>query len=390
MQILILGAGYAGVRVALELNRLFEATNSSNPAQITLVDQNPYHQHIILFHRLATAAIQEREVLVPLSRMFAHSNVEVCQGTVSLIDPLMRLVKLDDERVLTYDRLVIALGGQTDYAGIEGAREHTWSLRTFPDAVRLRDHIQACFREAALTENPLHRRELLTFAVVGGGFIGCQFAGELAGQANSLARAFGVPRSDIRIALLESDSALLRPFGSWAHKEAMGILDRQFVSVYLNTTVERVEPQTLYVSDERMLPAATIVWTTGIHAPEPITQAGLPTDEQGRVLVDNYLRVVDHETIFAAGDCVRLTEPASGTIPATASAAMRQGEYLARMLHAEMEGQTTYEYRPLRIGHLVSLGPGKGVGNPLGLPISGRVASFLKQGVEKWYLTTLE
>lgn len=388
MHILILGAGYAGLRVALELSRLLEGRQES--VKLTLVDQNPYHQHMILFHRLATAAAQEREVLVPLPRVLRGNNVEVCQGRVAHIDPLLRLVVLDDERVLSYDRLVIALGGQTDYEGIEGASDHTLSLRSFAEATRLRDHIQACFRAGARTQDPAQRRILLTFAIVGGGFVGCQFAGELAGSLHDLCRTTGVPRSEVRVALVESDTMLLRPFQSWAHNEAVSVLDRQLVSVYLSTTVERVEEQSLFVSGDRVLRAATIVWTTGIRAPALLEQSGLPTDTLGRVRVDRYLRVQGHDTVFAIGDCAHIEDSQGWVVPSTASHAMRQGEYLAQVIQAELDKRTSYEYRPLRIGHLVSLGPGKGVGDPLGMPISGRVASLLKHGVEKWYLTTLE
>jgi len=386
---LILGAGYAGVRVALELERL--VSNDEHPAHITLVDQHPYHQHVALLHLIATTAVHEQEATIPLDAILAEKRVTLCQGQVAQIRPAAHQVALDDGRVLSYDRLVLALGTFTDYESLPGASSHTLSLRTFPEALRLRDHIVACFSQASQTTDATARRVLLTTAIVGGGGIGCQFAGELADWVGELAQEFGIARGDVRIALVESGNQLLKTFDVKAGQRAHAILDRHLVSIYLNTRAERVAEQALYVEGDRVLRAATIVWTAGLRAPAVIGEAGLPTDAHGRVVVDRYLSVLGYPTIFAAGDCAHIPDPVDGgTVPATASYAMRQGEYLARALVAELHDEPVPVYAPVRLGHVVSLGPGEGVGDPLGIPISGSIASLLKQGIEKWYLATLE
>jgi len=71
---------------------------------------------------------------------------------------------------------------RSDTEGILGAGKHTLSLRTFSDTTRLCDHVVACFREAAHAHDAKARRIFLTFAIVGGDFVGCQLAGELAGR----------------------------------------------------------------------------------------------------------------------------------------------------------------------------------------------------------------
>ncbi len=387
MHIVILGAGYAGLRAAIELGHVI--AEHEDIARVTLVDQNAYHQHVALLHLAATAGVSDKEVAIPLDEIVHGHAVQQARGRVSHVDPLWRKVFLEDERTIEYERLIIAVGTQIDCGSVTGACTFALPLRTFSEAVRLREHIIACFEEAQHTHDPVARRILLTFTIVGGGFIGCQFAGELAAWVGHLSEAYGIQRNEVRIALLEHSSQLLSSFGAWAHKEAMKVLDRRLVSIYLHTTVERVEEQAVYVTGDRVLRASTIVWTTGSKAPDFLKACGLPTNEHGCVVVDRYLRVQGQAAVFAAGDCSYVRHPTAGVMPSTASYALRQGKYLGRALLDEIRGFAPSQYEPLQLGHVVSLGPGAAVGNPFGLPMSGSFAALLKQYVEKWYPTTL-
>jgi NADH:ubiquinone reductase (H+-translocating) len=386
-QITILGAGYAGLRVALDLEQAMRS--HAQQVQITLVDQHSYHQIVQVLHLTATAAIHTREAILDFDRLLHNRAIAFVQGRVNRVDATLQQVLLEDDTSLPYDYLVLALGGETDYAGVPGAAEYTMPLRSFPDALRLRDHFEDRFREAASASDPTERRILMTTAIVGGGYTGCQLAGELAAWAPGLAQETGAPKSEARVALLDRSSHLLKQFGEWASREAVSVLDRAGVSVYLNTAVERVEPRKLVVGENRVLKAATIVWAGGIRAPALLAAAGLPTDGRGRALVDRYLRVQGRPNLFALGDCAAIPDGEGATVPATASYATRQGSHLASVLADELQGRTPRPYEPLKLGELVSLGPHTGVGNPLGVPTTGYPVILLKKGVEAYYLATL-
>jgi NADH:ubiquinone reductase (H+-translocating) len=387
MQILILGAGYAGLRVVLELNKL--VSKEEMPAQVTLLDQNPYHQIVQELHLTATTRAEPSDTVLPLADLLSRCATRLEQGRVARIEPPARQVHLEDGRSIGYDRLVIALGAETNYSDIPGAREHTLPLRSQADALQLREHLQAQFAEAARTDDPAVRQRLLTFAIVGGGYTGSQLAGELAAWCKTRASQSGLSTSEVHIALIERNAMLLRQFGAWATQYAEYVLARRGIDIYRSTAVERVEAQTLSLSGNRVLHAGTIVWAGGIRAPALLAASDFPTDRIGRVRVDRYLRVQDQALIFAAGDCAGIPDPLRGTLPATASFAMRQGEHLARTLLAECMGQAPRSYQPLRLGELVSLGPGEAIGNPLGVPTFGLPAATLKKGIEVWYRTTL-
>jgi NADH dehydrogenase len=389
MHTLILGAGYAGLRAALDLSK--HAQCHQTPVQVTLIERNLYHQHVVLLHLAAAGAYTPSDVAIPLDTLLRRRDVRLHQGEVVRIVAPERQVVLRDGLTLSYDRLVIALGAETNYAGVEGAAEHTWPLRSYLQARRLYDHIVDCFREAAHTSDPAARKELLTFVVVGGGFTGCQLAGELTERARALCRDYGIASREVRVALVERSGLLLKMFGEWASGEGERVLRQRGVSIHLNMAVERVEARKLVVTGGKVIRAATIVWAAGIRAPRLLEESGLTTDEMGRVMVDRFLRAMGpgQSEIFAAGDCARIPDEWDQPVPADASYAMRQGEHLGEALLAECAGRTPHMYTPQRLGHLVSLGPGEAIGDPLGVQASGPPVALLKQAVDQWYLTTL-
>ncbi|MFV9503240.1 MAG: NAD(P)/FAD-dependent oxidoreductase [Oscillochloridaceae bacterium umkhey_bin13] len=389
MQFVILGAGYAGLRAALDLDRLMRERGLAG--EVVLVDQHPYHQLVQVIHLTATAAMHSREAIYELAPLLVRTQVRFVQSRVERIMPLERTVLLANGERLVYDRLTIALGAETAYGNVPGAREHGMPLRTYPQALALRDHVIAQFTAAAQTSDPQTQRMLLTTAIVGGGYSGCQFAGELAAWADDLCRSTGAPRNEVRIALLDRAPQLLGQFGPWATRDAERTLDRMGVSVYLGTGIDAVEPNLLRVSGNRILRAGTIVWAGGIRGPDLLADSGLPVDAQGRVMVDRYLRVHDQGRIFAMGDCAAIPDGSHGaTLPGTASYAMRQGSHMADTLLAEAEGRAPRTYEPLKLGELVSLGPEYAIGNPLGVPFTGYPALLMKKGIEQYYRATLE
>lgn len=388
MKIVILGAGYAGLRTALNLEKLVRGQQPDTT--ITLVDQNPYHQLIQELHHTATDGSDSKAAIYDVDQIIRGRQIDFICSRINAISPADREVDLVNGQRLPYDRLVIALGSVTDFHDIPGAAQHCLPLRTYTDALTIRDRVIAQFEAASAMRDAKEQRVALTTAIVGGGYTGCQLAGELSAWVDRLCRETGAPRSEVRIALLDRHDVLLHQFGRWANEEAERVLDRRRVSIYLNIDVESVEPGILRVSRNRILRAGTIIWAAGIRAPELIAAAGLPTDKLGRALVDRYLRVTDQEEIFALGDCAAI--PAGigeDTIPATASYAMRQGEHMAQSLFDEICGRPPRSYEPLKLGELVSLGPDDGVGNPLGLPVTGYAIQLLKKGIEQFYRSSI-
>jgi NADH dehydrogenase len=388
MHIVIVGAGYAGLRTAIDLDRL-RGQHQLTQLRVTLIDRLAYHQVVQVLHQTATGAEPPEHARYLLSELLARRSIERIEAAVTSIDTAGRQVVLADDRRITYDRLVLALGSETAYGPVKGAREHSFPLRSTADADRLFAHINAQYRRAAASSDAREQRIALTFAIVGGGYTGVQLAGELAQQSAALARAAGLNRNDTRIALLDREPLLLRQMGEWAGREAARVLDRMGIDVLLSTAIAEVDAEKILLADRRVLRAGTIVWAAGVRAPGLLRDSGLPTDAGGRARVNAYLQVADHPDVYALGDCAAVPE-GNGTVPATASYAMRQGAQLAENLAGELYGRRAEAYVPLHLGELVSIGPDYALGLAMGVPVTGAPAHVLKKGVEQYYRSTIE
>ena len=84
-----------------------------------------------------------------------------------------------EDFTINYDRLVVTIGAQTNTFGIPGVREHCCFLKQVEDARRIRSAIVNCFERANLPGMTDEARiNNLTFAVIGAGPTGIEFAGK--------------------------------------------------------------------------------------------------------------------------------------------------------------------------------------------------------------------
>jgi NADH dehydrogenase len=169
---------------------------------------------------------------------------------------------LTDRGSLAYDYLVLALGSEPSFFGVEGAAEHAFPLRWMDDAVPLRHHVLTRF-EAASTADPERRARLLTFMVVGGGPTGVEYAGALSELIfGPLLRDFpDIVADDVRVELVEAADALLGGMPAKLGRYAQERLARRRVRVRLGATVEAVEPTGVRLSGGERIATETVVWS---------------------------------------------------------------------------------------------------------------------------------
>lgn len=387
MQIVILGAGYAGLRAALDLAEA-KRRGQLDGVSVTLVDQNDYHQVITWLHDIAAAAVEPQKARIPLDRLLGQGGITIKQATVRGIAPGERRVLLEDGTALSYDRLVVALGSNTVWPPIPGLRDHALPMRWWDDAMTIRNAILYNFALAAETSDEAERKRLLSIVVVGGGYTGCQLAGELTHWLPALADEYAISLFDLTLRQIEAQSRLLPNWERRFSRKAEHVLRRKGVQVLLNSPVAQIEKKTLTIKGKQPLPYGVLIWVGGVRAPKLLQSSGFPTGIQGRVEVDAYLRAKGFANTYVIGDS-SLWMDGENPLPATASHALRQGEYVARMLIREVNRQPLARYEPTKLGLVVSLGGNDGIGTALGVPLSGLAAGILKEGIEAWYLSTI-
>jgi NADH dehydrogenase len=405
LRIVIIGGGFAGVSTAQELAKRLggdhrlalegrpgpaaDHSGPRGPVSVTLVSRDNYFVFQPLLADIISGAIETTHVVVPLRRMLKGVDVEV--GYVEDIDPVGRHVQVRRRQsgarfTVDYDALVVALGSVTDFGAVPGMADNALGVRSLGDAFYLRNRALSMLEEAASEQDPDRRQALLRFVVVGGGSTGVEVAAELADLVHTARRTFAaLPAPEV--VLVHSREYVLSEFGERLGRYATKKLARAGVRVILKRRLVRVEPDRVELDDGTAIPTATVVSTVG-NAPHPVVaRLGSATDPGGWIRPDATFAVPGVDRVWALGDCASILDPQTGRpMPATAQHAVREGPHAARNVLAVLDGGQPKPFHYGQQGMLVSLGRFKGVGEVLGIKVSGLLAWLLWRG---YYLLRL-
>jgi NADH dehydrogenase len=188
------------------------------------------------------------------------------------------------------------------------------------------------------------------------------------------------------VVLVEAGPSILAGSSPRLVERALEILGRLGVRVCTDARIAEATPEGLRLADGRLVQGGVFVWAGGVKAPDLVARSRLPTGRSGRVKVDQYLRVLDHPEIYAAGDVASVVDPRTGhALPPLAQIALEEAETVAGNLDAELDGRPLEPFRFHDKGFVVSVGPRRGVAEVAGITLSGRLAHVLKDAIEWEY-----
>jgi len=380
-QIVVAGAGYAGLHVALRLT----AKLRSHPAvEMTLVDRHDYHQAITELPRVAGGTRAADAVRIPLQDMLAE-RVRFARTEITGFDLAGRRL-LTGAGPIGWGRLVLALGSRPDDFAIPGLAQRTLSVYSAGDAERVWEAVGRTLTAAAAETDPEQQRRLATVVVGGGGATGVELAGELAEILPTVASRHGLAADRPAVQLVEAGPAILAGSSPQLIGKATKILSDLGVQVRTDARIGAATDEGFRLADGQLVEGGVFVWAGGVKAPALVAGSGLPTGHNGRVKVDRYLRVLDHQEIYVAGDAASVTDPRTGhVLPPLAQVALEEGETVARNLGAELTGQPLEAFTFHDKGFVVSVGTRRGVADIAGLTTGGRLAHLLKDAIEWEY-----
>ncbi|GGA83300.1 NAD(P)/FAD-dependent oxidoreductase [Ornithinibacillus halotolerans] len=343
--VVILGGGYGGIKVALGLVE----KNLPEDVTLTIVDRNPYQSLKTEFYTIAAGTVADKDVRQNFPK---HSQIQYVYGEVDKVDvEHQQVLFLDRSETVSYDYLVVALGCEDNYHGIEGAEQYTESVQTFANA-----------RKAGLAVGNLKANGKVT--IVGAGLSGVEVASEIRES-----------REDLNIRLLDRGNSVLRPFDPKIQGYVADWFNKNDVEVIHHANVEYVEKDGVcnngvcYVND-------VTIWTAGVQPSRIARELPYKKDNQQKIVVNEYFQVPDDPKVYVIGDC------ASSIHSPSAQLAGLQGEQTAVILQAILRNQEPKKPRDIRLrGTLGSLGKNDGFGNMMKQPLTGIVPRLVKSGV---------
>lgn len=403
-RILILGGGFAGIEVLRQLQKAFQ---NDIGIDITLVSRDNFFLFTPMLPEISSGMIETRHIVTPL-RVFCN-RAKFYEANIESIDLDNKQVVISHQigkqtnpiewrsHILKYDYLIIALGNETNFFGMDGAAKQAFTLKSLGDAIVLRNHVINMLEQADIEHADLDlRKSLLTFVVVGGGFSGVEIVGELNDFVLDSIKHFyhNLQKTYTRIVLVNSGGRILPEVTEELAEFALQKIRKNGVEVLLNTRVIDVTSYSVRLDNGIDISTQTIIWAGGGKPPSLLSALSCEHDKSGRIVTNNFLEVLGYtDSIMALGDCACITDPNTGKpCPPTAQHAIRQGKVAAINLISRIKDQENdkkaFDYKTK--GVMTLIGRRNGVGILLGFKVHGFTAWWFWRSYYLLNLPTVE
>lgn len=366
--VVIVGAGFGGLETA---QRLAHA-----PVRITLIDRHNYHLFQPLLYQIAIAGLVPSQIAYPLRTIFRRQkNLTFQMSEVTSIDFDACYVRTNGS-VIAYDYLVLAVGGQTNFFGLNAVEENGFQLKSIEDATGTRNHLLRMFERASREVDPDKRKALLTFVVVGGGPTGVETAGALA-ELITHVMTKDYPEMDLResrVLLVEATGAVMTAYPDELRKSTMQLLRSKNVEIMLNTRLTDYNGERVALADGSHINTFTVIWTAGVRAAELVDRLGVQQAAGRRVRVEPTLQLLQHPEVFVIGDAAYMEDEKGQPLPMLATVAQQQAKAAAKNLQRMLKGKDLKPFHYKDPGLLATIGRNAAVARIWGLSFSGFIA----------------
>ncbi len=369
-KICILGGGFGGLYTALRLTQM----TWPQPPEITLVDQRDRFVFAPLLYELLTGELESWEVAPEYSTLLANTGIRFRQQQVKAVDLETKTVKFGDDTTLVYDRIVLAMGGETPMDMVDGAATHAIPFRNVTDATRVAERLRHLEASDA---------EKIRVAIVGGGYSGVELACKLADRLGDRGRLRIVERAD----------KILATSPEYNRETAEKALSERSVWRDLNTNVTNIsaDSMTLKFQDtEQTIPVDLVLWTVGNRIVPLIQDLPIGRNSRGQIIVTSAMQVESHPEIFALGDLAECHDEAGQLVPATAQGAFQQADYAGWNVWASLTDRPLLPFRYQALGEMMTLGTNNATLSGLGLQLNGLPAHVARRMIYLFRMPTLE
>ncbi|NTW81911.1 MAG: NAD(P)/FAD-dependent oxidoreductase [Chlorobiaceae bacterium] len=381
-RVVIVGGGFAGLNAARVLGNKLDM-------DITLIDRKNYHLFQPLLYQVAMAALGEGDIAAPLRNMLAgYHNITVFKGIVKNIDMEGKTV-ITDFKNIPYDYLILACGVQHHYFGHNEWEEYAPGLKTLAQAKEIRRRVMEAYERAERTTDPVERKKLLTFVIVGGGPTGVELAGSIGEMSRyTLSRFYrNIDPKLTRIFIVEAAPRILGSFDHELASKATRSLEKLGVQVWTSSMVSDVDAEGVQIGNER-IEAATVLWAAGVTAIAIGRTMGVETDAIGRIIVENDLSIPGHPEIFVGGDLAHFDIENGKTLPGLAPVALQQGKAIGKNILLDHKGKQRKTFRYKDKGQMATIGKNKAIVEVGKLKFDGIIAWFTWLLVHIYFLTS--
>lgn len=379
-EIIIIGAGFAGLLAALSAARLRDEKGVS-PADLKITVVAPQSALVI------RPRLYERDpasMAAPLDELFAATDIDFYAGRVETIDAdngRIGVTNSDGQTdTLSYDRLIVASGSQGYQPPIPGLSDFGHSVTDRDGAIALDRHLGNL---AARPDSPARN----TVVVGGGGFTGIEVATEMPGRLREILGQ-DVP---VRVIIVEHAPCVGRDMGDEPRPYIEARLNELGIETIVGTCVAALDEGGVILDNGERIETETVIWSAGMRA-SPLT-AQLPgeRDHLGRILVLPDLRVPGAPHVFATGDTAKAATDDQGNFSLmSCQHARRLGSFAGHNAAADLLGEAVLPYDQPSYVVCLDLGPDAAIftrgWSPRAVELTGAEAKKVKTEINTLWI----
>ena len=347
-RIVIVGGGFGGLFTALDL---------TGTGDVTLISDEDHFLFTPMLYEYLSGEVEEWHI-APNQKELLDENVEFIRDEVVSVDLNAQKVSLKTRTApISYDILVLGVGGVSNFAGVEGAAEHSIPFRKIADADELRRRMVDALDHVPPELPPQDTQRALTFAVVGAGASGVELATKIADLLRDAFKRRAL-RGEPRVLVIEMGDQVVPGMGEEIREIVEDALLTSHIEVHTLTRVIRVGENTLTFEHEGRqteIETAAVAWTGGVRVNPLIESLQAEKTKRGLLLVKPTFQLPSDENVFALGD-IAFFEDASPTLAGTAQLALQEAGLVAKNIKALIAGDELQTKHFAELGEAVSLG----------------------------------
>lgn len=392
--VVVLGAGFGGLRAAMDIAKELRRLKLLDKYEIVLVDRNDCHVYIPLLYKVATSPEPQHETncTYDITSLVQSLPIRFLKAEITSLDLPNGDVHLATGEELRADYLLIALGSETNYFGIPGLKENALQLKTLESAKQVRAAIQKAFAKGGT----------INIVAGGAGPNGIELASGIREWANRAEKEN--PNLHVSVSIVEALPSIMNGLDARAAKIATERLKKLGVAVMLNAKITGVSANEIGVADGSPIPFDVFIWTGGVKTPETLTELPIAKDQRGRPLTKSDMACVPGTPdlklapmVYGLGDSVCFMNPKTGKpVPAVAHVAMLEGRIAAHNVieeikHAEFSSHNLLPivYRPGDYPYVIPIGECWAVAKIGPIVFAGWFGWAFERIVELNYLITI-
>lgn len=370
-KVIIIGGGFGGISAAKKLCRF------RRDFAVILIDRKPVFDFLPLLPDCIGKKINPEVLSSKIGDIAKDYGFQFINEEVLSLSLQEREVSISS-KVLNYDYLVIACGSETNFYSNNNIQDNAYKVDSVNDIKEL--------------IGLLEKDQFDTYVIGGGGYTGVELATNLRLFLNKHKR-------NSRIIIVERGPSILGPLPQWMKDYVSYNLKRLNVDVFLNSTIEKIEDNTIFISGRNILEHTLVVWAAGVKVPNFIYNLDIEKNAQGRIKVDDYLRLNDNcyvigdaayfmlqesikhfpmplrksPKVIAEGDFL---DSKGNFLRMAVQFAIFQGYQAAKNITRSIKGQKLKKYKPIDFGYIIPMANNRSCGKVFGINFKGIAATI--------------